>query len=60
MAVPKRKHSAQRRDKRRTHYTIKAKQMAKCDHCGAPKMPHRICDACGFYAGREVMRPQAA
>lgn len=60
MAVPKRKTSAQRRDKRRTHYTIQAKQLAKCDHCGAPKQPHRVCDACGYYGGREVMQPQDA
>lgn len=57
MAVPKRKTSAQRRNKRRTHYTVKAKALIKCDHCGTAKVPHRVCDNCGFYGGREIARP---
>jgi len=57
MAVPKRKHSAQRRDKRRTHYVIQAKGLIKCDHCGQPKMSHRVCSKCGYYAGKEIHAP---
>jgi large subunit ribosomal protein L32 len=33
--------------------------MAKCDHCGQPKQPHRVCSKCGFYAGREIHEPIA-
>jgi large subunit ribosomal protein L32 len=49
MAVPKRKTSTTRRDKRRTHYKLEAPAMAKCNHCGAVKRPHRVCETCGYY-----------
>ena len=30
-------------------------QIVSCDHCGAPKMAHRVCKSCGWYAGRQVL-----
>ena len=58
MAVPKRKTSTTRRDSRRTHWKLAVPAMAKCDHCGSVKRPHRVCEICGFYAGVEVVRPK--
>ena len=26
-----------------------------CPHCGEPKMPHRVCPACGYYKERQVV-----
>ena len=40
MAVPKRKTSTARRDKRRTHWKMEVPAMATCDHCGSAKRPH--------------------
>jgi len=52
MAVPKRKTSTARRDKRRHNsYKLKVPAMAKCEQCGAVKRPHRICEECGYYNG---------
>jgi len=57
MAVPKRKVSRQRRDKRRSsHWKLTAPGIVKCPNCGAFKMPHRACQACGMYNGREVIK----
>ena len=42
MAVPKRKTSTARRDKRRTHWKMEVPAMATCDHCGSVKRPHRV------------------
>jgi len=25
-----------------------------CPNCGAPRIPHRVCMACGFYNGAQV------
>ena len=57
MAVPKRKSSTARRDKRRTHYKLRSPSTTKCSHCGQLKMSHRICDNCGYYGGTEVRQP---
>ncbi len=57
MAVPKRRHSRTRRDKRRTNWKLAAPTTSTCDHCGALKRPHHVCAACGYYSGREVTTP---
>lgn len=55
MAVPKRKISKSRRDKRRnSHWKLSLPGMAKCPHCGEMKLSHRMCK-CGYYNGREVV-----
>ena len=60
MAVPKRKHSKARRDKRRSNvWKIKVPTLMKCPQCGEFKLPHRICKACGYYKGREIVKKEA-
>ncbi len=57
MAVPKRKVSKSRRDKRRSSvWKLEAPTLVKCAKCGAYVLPHRICSACGTYDGREVIK----
>jgi len=62
MAVQKRRQSSARRDSRRAQWMASVKKPAvnKCAKCEAPKMPHRICPECGFYAGREVVVKEKA
>ena len=55
MAVPKRKTSKSRRDKRRATHSIEAPRVNTCPQCGSPKRAHRICPTCGTYKGREVV-----
>ena len=56
MAVPKRKVSKARRDKRRSsHWKLDVPGLAKCE-CGAYRLPHRACKACGMYNGRQVLK----
>lgn len=55
MALPKRKTSKSRRDKRRTHQKLQSPAMSVCPQCREVKLPHRVCPNCGFYAGREVL-----
>ncbi len=55
MPNPKRRHSAQRRAKRRAHDALKQTAQSECDNCHEPKLPHRVCPHCGQYHGREVI-----
>lgn len=56
MAVPKRKVSRARRDKRRGQvWKLEAPALSRCTNCGELKAPHRVCGNCGYYKGREVI-----
>lgn len=55
MAVPKKKSSKARRDKRRTHYKLKTPGMSVCPQCGEIKAPHRACPNCGTYKDQQVL-----
>ncbi len=55
MAVPKKKTSKSRRDKRRTHQKLTLPGMVECPRCHEPKLAHRVCPNCGYYKGRQVI-----
>lgn len=56
MAVPKRKTSKSRRDKRRTHDHAPNVTVAVCPQCKKPVMPHTACKQCGYYKDAKVLR----
>lgn len=55
MPNPKRRHSNARTRTRRAHDFLTLSSLSTCPNCGIQKMPHRICSACGYYAGRQVV-----
>lgn len=56
MAVPKRKTSKARRDKRRNNvWKLEPVGFSVCPQCGELKIPHRVCKSCGTYKGRQVI-----
>ncbi|QZY57103.1 50S ribosomal protein L32 [Crassaminicella profunda] len=56
MAVPKRKTSKARRDKRRaSNIKMTSPNIVECPQCHEPKLQHRVCKKCGFYNDKEVM-----
>lgn len=56
MAVPKRRTSASRSRMRRfANSAMRAPQLSTCPQCNEPKLPHRVCGNCGYYAGRQVI-----
>ncbi len=57
MAVPKRRVSKARRDKRRSSvWKLEAPALSRCPQCGEYMVPHRVCGSCGYYKGREVVK----
>jgi large subunit ribosomal protein L32 len=56
MAVPKRKTSKAKRDSRRSaNAKLTVPNTVECPQCHEPKLPHRVCAACGYYKGSEVV-----
>lgn len=55
MAVPKRRTSKTRKNKRRTHFKLNVQGMSTCPECGEMKLQHQACRICGTYKGRQVL-----
>jgi large subunit ribosomal protein L32 len=55
MALPKKKTSKARRDKRRSHDKLTPRSLSLCPQCHEPKLPHRVCPHCGTYKGKEII-----
>lgn len=59
MAVPKRKTSKSRIRIRKRAHKITIPVATPCSNCGQPHLPHRVCPACGYYKGRQVVSIKA-
>lgn len=55
MAVPKRRTSVSKKNKRRAHDALTAPNVIACADCGEPTLLHRACPHCGNYRGRKVI-----
>lgn len=60
MPNPKRRHSSQRQNKRRTHYKAEAPTISHCSNCGSAVLYHRVCPECGYYRGKLAIEKEAA
>jgi len=58
-AVPKRKLSKGRRNRRRSHDALRKPHLIPCPQCHTPMRPHHICPSCGSYGGVEVITIEA-
>ena len=57
MAVPKKKKSPSRRNMRRANHDKRtAPGLSPCAKCEEPTISHRVCPACGFYKGRQIIQ----
>ena len=58
MAVPKRRKSKSRVRTKRAHHALSAVTLIQCPNpkCGEMMKPHHVCDACGFYKGKEIIK----
>ncbi len=54
MAVPKKKMSRSRTRRRKSHWKVARPALATCSRCGSAHAPHRVCNECGTYNGREI------
>ncbi|RMD52531.1 MAG: 50S ribosomal protein L32 [Candidatus Thermofonsia bacterium] len=54
-ALPKRRTSKARRDRRRSHHALTTFHLVPCPNCGAMKRSHHVCLECGEYRGRKIL-----
>jgi len=55
MATPKRKKTKAKRRMRAAHWKASPPAYSECPQCHQPKLPHRVCGNCGYYAGRQAV-----
>ena len=55
MAQPKRRWSKARTHLKRSTWKKEKPTLAVCPHCHEPVLPHRVCDNCGYYDGKEII-----
>lgn len=61
MAVPKRRTSTARKNKRRSSvWKMDAPTLVKCKNCGAYTVSHKVCSVCGYYDGKQVIAKEEA
>ena len=58
MAVPKRKTSKSRRNKRRSHISFKKKNIIEDKKSGEFRLSHHINLKTGTYKGRQILEPK--
>lgn len=55
MGIQKHRRSKKSGATRRAHWRLSKVTLVECPHCHARMRAHRVCAACGYYAGREVI-----
>ena len=58
MAVPKRKTSKSRRDKRRSHHRISSMNVIEDKKSGEFRLSHHIDLKTGLYNGKQILEPK--
>jgi large subunit ribosomal protein L32 len=59
MSLPKRRISRARGRKRRAaNMRLTVPTLVECGNCGNRVMPHRVCPKCGYYRGKQVLKPE--
>ncbi len=58
-ALPKRKISKGRRDRRRSHLALTKARLVLCPQCREPRLPHHVCPSCGSYKGVQVVEVES-
>lgn len=56
MAVPRNRNSNARKNSKRAHSAKVKKNLIHCSNCSNLILPHRICDSCGFYDKKQIIK----
>ncbi|HWY80052.1 MAG TPA: 50S ribosomal protein L32 [Candidatus Sulfotelmatobacter sp.] len=57
---PKKRHSRARQGKRRASIKLTITGTVVCPNCSAPQITHRVCESCGYYKGKQIIKVKQA
>ncbi|MGE5425563.1 MAG: 50S ribosomal protein L32 [Bacillota bacterium] len=60
MANPKKRKSSSAVRTNRAHQALDKMALDKCPQCGKAKLPHVVCNFCGTYRGRQILKVAVA
>lgn len=55
MSVPTQRRTKSSRLRRASHFALKKTNLVKCPKCDKPTLPHKVCEFCGTYKGKQVI-----
>ncbi|MFA6423317.1 MAG: 50S ribosomal protein L32 [Patescibacteria group bacterium] len=53
--MPKKRLTSTRSGNRKSHDSLSAISLAKCEKCHEPVKPHNVCKNCGTYRGKTII-----
>ncbi|MBI5405377.1 MAG: 50S ribosomal protein L32 [Candidatus Kerfeldbacteria bacterium] len=56
MGLPSKRRTKQQKRERSSHFALASKGLTTCSHCKRKILPHRVCQYCGYYRGRQVIK----
>jgi len=56
MGLPAKRRTKQSKRERAAHFALKAVTLSVCPKCKHPVKPHRVCQNCGYYKGRDILK----
>ncbi len=59
MPHPTQKRTKSSKKRRASHFALKNIELTKCPKCGKPRLPHRVCEFCGTYKGKQTITLKA-
>ncbi len=58
MGLPSQKRTKSSKKRRASHFALKTTKANLCPKCQHPIMTHHACSHCGYYKGREIVKPK--
>ncbi|RJO59674.1 50S ribosomal protein L32 [Candidatus Parcubacteria bacterium] len=56
MGLPAKRRTKQSKRERAAHFALKAITLSVCPKCKHAVKPHRICQNCGYYRSRDILK----
>ncbi|MFA6588325.1 MAG: 50S ribosomal protein L32 [Patescibacteria group bacterium] len=56
MGLPAKRRTKQSKRERAAHFALKAISLSACPKCKHKVQPHRVCQNCGYYKGRDILK----